>query len=154
MVHVNREILKRSFIYTMVMGVLTSIHHIYGGIIYNTSWRIHGVAGAGVLLLLTVLSYQKMTRDNKRASLWMYLALSTVVFGLIVGVYEGMYNHILKNVLYFGGLDYSLWVRVFPAPTYEAPSNWFFELTGVIQGFLGSIILYSNCKAGIRLHRD
>ncbi|MGO4834991.1 hypothetical protein AB4144_22310, partial [Rhizobiaceae sp. 2RAB30] len=42
------------------------------------------------------------------------------------------YNHVLKNVVYFGfGADSAQ--AFFPPPTYEMPDDLVFELTGIVQ---------------------
>jgi hypothetical protein len=84
-----------------------------------------------------------MTSDKQR-DLTAYITISTAVFALLVGMYEGLYNHVLKNLLYFGGMDHALWRQFFPAPLYEVPDNWFFEITGIIQAAIGVGILYYN----------
>jgi hypothetical protein len=139
-----KQLTKMSFILTAILTGLTSIHHFYGGMIYHTSWRIHGIAGAGVAIVAAYFAYRQFMKNNDRRGLLVYLAVSTVVLGLLVGVYEGVYNHLLKDLLYFMGVDHTLWGRLFPAPIYEVPDNWFFEVTGVIQAFIGVAILYVN----------
>jgi peroxiredoxin len=49
-----------------------------------------------------------------------------------IGFYEGGYNHVLKNLVYFA-FGRAQAVAIFPAPTYEMPNDLFFELTGVAQ---------------------
>jgi hypothetical protein len=49
------------------------------------------------------------------------------------GLFEGLYNHVVKDVLYFGGATTGLMMRLFPPPTYEMPNDMFFELTGILQ---------------------
>jgi hypothetical protein len=51
----------------------------------------------------------------------------------MIGLFEGGYNHVLKNVLYFGGATRDLLQALFPAPTYELPNNLLFELSGIAQ---------------------
>lgn len=65
---------------------------------------------------------------------WLLILAAPVAW---IGVFEGGYNHLLKNALYFGGLSRDAFARLFPAPTYAPPSDWLFELTGVLQFPLG-----------------
>jgi hypothetical protein len=46
---------------------------------------------------------------------------------------EGGYNHVMKNALFFGGLPRSTLERLFPPPTYEMPTDLWFEGSGVLQ---------------------
>lgn len=45
---------------------------------------------------------------------------------------EGLYNHVVKNALYWIGLP-GPWTRLFPPPTYEMPNDLLFEVTGILQ---------------------
>jgi hypothetical protein len=49
------------------------------------------------------------------------------------GVFEGGYNHLLKDALYLGGASPALLRRLFPAPRYELPDDAFCEVTGVLR---------------------
>src|SRR5688572_13903588 len=46
---------------------------------------------------------------------------------------EGLYNHVIKNLVYFGGASEPLMVRLFPPPVYEMPDDVLFEITGMLQ---------------------
>jgi hypothetical protein len=46
---------------------------------------------------------------------------------LAFGAFEGFYNHVMKNLLYFGGATPALTTRFFPPPTYELPNDAFFR---------------------------
>lgn len=52
---------------------------------------------------------------------------------MAIGLFEGAYNHLLKNVLFFAHAPESLLLRLFPPPIYELPNNVAFELSGVAQ---------------------
>jgi hypothetical protein len=52
----------------------------------------------------------------------------------LIGAYEGIYNHILKNILYYGGAEPHVLSALFPPPKYEMPNDAGFEITGVLQG--------------------
>lgn len=62
--------------------------------------------------------------------------LIALTLGLAVGMFglfEGGYNHGVKLLLFFGGASPETMQRLFPPPTYEMPSDAFFETTGVLQ---------------------
>src|SRR5690606_21249287 len=44
---------------------------------------------------------------------------------VLIGIFEGMYNHVAKNVLYFSELNDSTMTRLFPPPTYVMPNDFF-----------------------------
>jgi peroxiredoxin len=52
---------------------------------------------------------------------------------LSIGLFEGLYNHVLKNILFLSGAPASVLLRMFPPPTYELPNDAGFEVSGVAQ---------------------
>ncbi|MCI0555452.1 MAG: hypothetical protein L0287_31285 [Anaerolineae bacterium] len=130
--------------------VLTVIHHVYGAVIYDTPWRLHIVAVAVpaiVLLFAFDLMQQRQpsTRLGKASR-----ALSTMITALLpiagIGLFEGGYNHTIKNILYFADISQDTFNRLFPPPTYEIPNDFLFEATGVLQFFLGLLSVYYLIK--------
>src|SRR5262249_61137272 len=76
-----------------------------------------------------------------RVSLWLFMALTLVgVAG--IGLFEGGYNHLVKNVLFFGGASRATLDQLFPPPAYEMPNDLWFEVTGVLQFFVGLCAAY------------
>jgi hypothetical protein len=120
--------------------IATSVHHAYGAMIYRAAFRGHVALGAIPLMLLlpTLLflgSRPSRTRLHRLALSGGVLLMAVLVLGL--GLFEGGYNHFLKNVLYFSGTPGDTMARLYPSPPYEMPNDWFFEVTGVLQFFLG-----------------
>lgn len=119
------------------MLILTTIHHIYGALLYATPWRYHAAAVAIPTLLVLIAAYE-VRRRNPRSRAGTIAAVVFVVLTLavpiaLIGFFEGGYNHVLKNILYFGGASKLTLVRLFPPPKYEMPNDWVFEITGVAQ---------------------
>ena len=127
--------------------VLTSIHHVYGAIIYKTPWRMHVVyltiPAAILIASFFSLAWRHRRKPFGRTAAWLGVALVLVFPVGLIGIYEGGYNHVVKNVLYFGGAT-DLVSHLFPPPDYELPNNVFFELTGIAQ-------LFAALMAGRRL---
>jgi hypothetical protein len=120
--------------------VLTSVHHVYGAFVYATPWRLHilyGAVPAAVLIAgLFWLGHRRAGRRSGRFATAAAAIIAAVFPVAMIGLYEGGYNHLLKNILYFGGLGPDAFQALFPAPTYERPNDFFFEATGVAQFFL------------------
>lgn len=119
--------------------LLTSVHHIYGAIIYQTPWRYHVVIPSIVaILFISGMSFLFSKRPDARlGALAFWLAIvSIIIFPILwIGLFEGGYNHHVKNALYFSGASMALMRRLFPLPTYEMPNDVFFEVTGALQLF-------------------
>jgi hypothetical protein len=112
---------------------LTTLHHVYGAWRYQTPFRLHVVAVAVVVAALVVVTHRLFLRKRCRFSLVAFAAATLLFPVLGIGVFEGAYNHVAKNVLYFAGTDGRVLLTLFPPPTYELPNDVFFELTGMLQ---------------------
>ena len=123
--------------YGVVVLLLTSVHHAYGAYVYDTPWRYHAVFVAAIttVLIFGTLAVMRSRRTGLVHTLAQGLFVLVIlgVSVLTIGVFEGLYNHVVKNLLYFGGASPTLMMRLFPPPTYEMPNDVFFEVTGILQ---------------------
>jgi len=143
----SKQITIRAAIGAAAAGFVSSIHHWYGAIAYDTPWRFIvslWIPGFVLLVLLLLYIYWKSTGKVVRTvTVWAFF-LSAVVFQAGFTLFESVYSHVLKNILYFGGASQSLLLRLFPPPAYHLPDNWLFEFTGVLQlvGFVAAWLAY------------
>jgi hypothetical protein len=128
---------RRAFLAGSSVFVLTSIHHVYGAIRYDTPERYYAavIATDAVILSLGALRLSRARPASAigRAAWRAFLGVNAAVFVLLFGAVEGLYNHALKDALYFGGAPVAQIRMLFPAPAYEMPNDWFFEVTGILQ---------------------
>jgi hypothetical protein len=121
--------------------ILTVFHHVYGAALYATPWRHHVAVLVLPVLLVLIFAYGVHQRQPQtwfgRASLWLFIVLTLLVPVGLIGLFEGGYNHLVKNMLYFGGVSRATFDQLFPAPRYEMPDDLWFEVTGVLQFFVG-----------------
>lgn len=75
--------------------------------------------------------------DIARAARWLFNVVTALVPVGAIGIFEGGYNHLVKNVLFFGGVPPATFEQLFPPPVYEVPGDPWFEVTGVLQFALG-----------------
>jgi len=131
-------------LYSIILMSLTSLHHVYGAIIYHTEWRLH------VLLLsipVIVITFYLNRLLNQKGSayrgylFWVYWAITLLFSVILIGVFEGLYNHLLKNILFWGGASKSGLSKLFPPGLYEMPDDAIFEITGVMQGIIGIVLI-------------
>lgn len=137
--------MKQIYRISLANMLLTIIHHLYGSYIYEDSFRLHVVFVALPVSLLIVLLYRKMNKavsiQRKRRVSRTFLVTVQIVPMALIGFYEGLYNHVLKNLLFFSGATKKLLLLLFPPPTYEMPNNLIFEFTGIMQGVLGIVLV-------------
>jgi hypothetical protein len=69
----------------------------------------------------------------------------------MIGIFEGLYNHVLKNIFFFVSASKQTLQSLFPAPTYEMPNDLIFEITGGAQGLMvvPMIILFTRLLPSI-----
>ena len=126
--------------------VLTIIHHAYGAMIYEASFRLHAVFFAIpviVILLLTYRIYRKHSSAiSGKVAFWVFMVVTILISVGMIGLFEGGYNHLMKNLLYFGSTSQATLKQLFPPPTYEMPNDFWFEATGILQFFSGVYCMY------------
>jgi hypothetical protein len=142
---------------------LTAAHHAYGGIRYDTPWRLHGaVVAVGMSPALLALYFTYRRRPDSplgRAVGWALAGIVVAFPVLAIGAFEGAYNHVAKDALFLAGAPRSLLLHMFPPPTYEMPNDLWFELSGVLQVIpaafagLASLRFIRALRADRRHHR-
>ncbi len=142
------KISNRLAIGTFLLVALTTIHHIYGGFRYDTSWRIIMPIFFFLPMLILTLYFQALVlKNNSKVMLMVYSVFEFVGWIAVLGFGEGGYNHVLKNILYFDGASEDLMVKMFPpefgaTKLFEVPNDWFFEITGILTALFGVYALY------------
>ncbi|MDN5848304.1 MAG: hypothetical protein L0H63_01515 [Nitrococcus sp.] len=130
---------------------LTVVHHLYGAAIYATPWRHHVALIALPVLFVLILAYGihrwRPSSFIGRSFMWVFIVLTLLVPVAWIGLFEGGYNHVLKNALFFAGLPRATFDRLFPPPAYELPNDLWFEVTGVLQFFIALYVVY--CLLGL-----
>ena len=128
---------SRAAWYGVAVLLLTGIHHAYGAYAFDTPWRLHAVYVAAAAAL-ALLGARAVVRAETSPALRIlaqavFVVVTLGVAVVMFGLFEGGYNHLVKNVLYFGGAPPALMTQLFPPPAYELPNDVFFELTGILQ---------------------
>jgi len=129
---------RRASWHALLTMILTSVHHAYGAVVYATPWRLHVVLVSAVIAPLVFVARAAVLRNASEGAPSPFAFRSFVVLVLAfpvigIGIFEGAYNHVAKNLLYFGGAPAALLHTLFPPGIYELPDNAFFEFTGVLQ---------------------
>jgi hypothetical protein len=144
--HFISRILKQS-LWSIAVLILTTVHHLYGAVIYQTPWRGHVAHPAALtIILIAVALFIFSRRPNSffgRTAFWIAVSVIVVIPIGFFGLYEGGYNHVLKDVLYFSRTSQSAMDRLFPQPLYEMPDDVFFEITGILTFFVAIPAAYS-----------
>jgi hypothetical protein len=138
----NQSRVSRIAWHSVVLAILTTIHHVYGAIIYNTPWRLHILMMSIPVIILTLVLEQQLRKKDggdKCFKFWAFYFISLVPSLGMIGVFEGIYNHLLT---------------LFPAPTYEMPNDLLFEFTGVMQGVIATVMIKGMISLTISLFKE
>lgn len=131
---------RRAGTAAMLVLIMTSIHHVYGAVIYDTPFRLHIVfIAVPVAMAIAAALYVGATRDDGvgRLATWVGIAIVLIFPVAMIGVFEGGYNHVVKNLGFLGGGEEAV-KAMMPAWLYdpsavEIPNDFFFEATGIAQ---------------------
>jgi hypothetical protein len=112
-----------------LMVFLTSLHHVYGAFHYDTMWRLHTlIVNLPLLLLVLIISRPSILSPRLEG---IRIFITSFFWIAWVGIYEGIYNHLIKNIIFF--TTPSVYDFFFPSSIYERPNDLIFELTGLAQ---------------------
>ena len=121
--------------------ILTSVHHLYGARRFDTPWRAHvahiALWAAVIIGLCWLVALRHPDEQRGRVAMIMFVVLAMAICAMWLGLYEGGYNHALKNLAVAVHLPASVFERLFPPAIYEPPGDWIFELSGVLQLSVG-----------------
>ena len=102
----ERRAQRDALLAALTVAAVTSVHHAYGAAVYHTPWRYHAVALA-MAAVTVLLAAQRVSRaavgaTARRVAWWTFWGVNAAVFVALLGAFEGLYNHALKDLLYFG----------------------------------------------------
>lgn len=151
------RVLSRAAVSAMAVLLLTIVHHGYGATIYDAAFRSHVVLVAiplGILIgSLLYAGKRYATSRAARSCAWLAVALILLPLTVMLGLYEGGYNHLAKNVLFFAGGSPELMRTLYPGSLYEMPNDVAFEVTGVLQLPVAMIAGRDAIRLALRLIR-
>lgn len=140
------KVVQKLFRTSLSIMVLTLIHHAYGAVIYEQSFRLHVAYFTIPVILILILGfriYQNYpSKISGKIAFGVFMVTTAIIPVGMIGLYEGGYNHLVKNILYFGSIHQTTLDQLFPPPLYEMPNDFLFEATGIFQFILGVYGVY------------
>ena len=149
----KEEVAKVS-LYSNALMIVTSIHHVYGAVVYHTPWRLHILMVSIPVIIFTLAGSKFLIKreiPGKNLLLWFYWSIILIFSIMLIGGYEGVYNHALKNVFFFLGASEAIFDKMFPPSMYVMPNNFLFELTGVMQAVIFVPLLIQMARLSKKL---
>jgi hypothetical protein len=149
-----KEEVAKSSLYSNALMIITSIHHVYGAVVYHTPWRLHILMVSIPVIIFTLVGSHFLTKREflgKNLLLVLYWSIILIFSIILIGGYEGVYNHALKNVFFFSGASETILDKMFPPSMYVMPNNFLFELTGVMQAAIFVPLLIQMARLSKKL---
>jgi hypothetical protein len=133
----------------VVASGVTSIHHVYGGLVDGDSHRLLVPVLVAVFLALTFGSLTWFKRAGSRIALSVFTILAVSLFVVVLGLLHGGYAHLYKDILFLSNGPAYLYYPLNPNEHYP-PDDVFFEVTGVLDIVTGCVVARSTYQ----LHKD
>jgi hypothetical protein len=144
----------------LVIGLayaLTTVHHIYGGLVDSAPNRLRVPMIMAIPLVVAVGSLYRYRRTGSRVALITAATVGSLAWVVLSGLLHGGYAHAYKDVLFLLKGPSRLYYPLNPSEHYP-PDDLFFEITGVLEigtAFLVAFAMYrvirdrlSNSSAG------
>lgn len=122
------------------LSVLTAtiVHHLYGAAVFDSPFRLH-VALVAAPLAAVLFLVHRLRAPRVLAGLVLAIAL-------LIGIYEGGYNHALYLLLHAVDADPAMLSRMYPPTVHAPPTDIVFEGTGVLQFGLGIVAAIQSLR--------
>ncbi len=111
---------------------LTTVHHIYGGLIDSAPNRLRVPIIMAIPSAVAVGSLFRYRRTGSRAALVTAGTVGSLAWVVLSGLLHGGYAHAYKDILFLLNGPPSLYYPLNPAEHYP-PDDLFFEITGVLE---------------------
>lgn len=124
---------------------LTTVHHVYGGIVAGSSRRLVipvVLAPALIAAVGTLLAYQ---RSGRRPLLTRYAWITGVVFVGLLGAFHGGYAHVYKDLVFLLDAPSRFYVALNPDEHFP-PDDLFFEVTGVLEVVTAAMVAITTLR--------
>jgi hypothetical protein len=122
--------------------LLTIGHFVYGASLYDDPSREHVVLPAIVFFVVAAVLAGAHLLRPKRWALWLFGAEVAIVDVGLFGGLHGGFNHALKDIFFWSGMNAERLAQIFDSPDFAVPDNTLFELTGIAGLLVALAIVY------------
>ena len=128
----TRHLVNRLALTILAAYALTTVHHIYGGLVDNAPDRLLVPVIMAVPSLIALASLYRYKQTGSGAALATSSIVAVLAWVVLSGLLHGGYAHAYKDILFL--LDGPSWLY-YPLNPQEhyPPDNIFFEITGVLE---------------------
>jgi hypothetical protein len=128
----TRRLINKAALAILSAYALTTIHHIYGGLVDQAPNRLRVPIFMAVPSVITLGSLYRYKRTGSGAALASFSTVAVLAWVVLSGLLHGGYAHAYKDVLFLVDGPPELYYPLNPDEHYP-PHNIFFELPGVME---------------------
>ena len=143
------QLINRSALTILAAYALTTIHHVYGGLVDRASNRLYVPIFMAIPSLVTLGSLYRYKRAGSGAALATSSTVAVLAWVVLSGLLHGGYAHAYKDILFLVGGPQELYYPLNPDEHYP-PDDIFFEITGMLE----TVTAYFIALFTYRLIRD
>jgi hypothetical protein len=145
----TRRLANRTALAILAAYGLTTVHHIYGGLVDEAPNRLRVPFIMAIPSLVALGSLRRYKRTGGRAALATSSTVAVLSWVVLSGIVHGGYAHAYKDILFLADGPPELYYPLNPDEHYP-PDNIFFEITGVLE----TVTAYFIALLTYRLIRD
>jgi hypothetical protein len=143
------KLIKRAALAIGLAYTLTTVHHIYGGLVDSAPNRLRIPIIMAIPSAVAIASLYRYRRTGSRAALITAGTVGSLAWVVLSGLLHGGYAHAYKDVHFLLNGPPRLYHPLNPSEHYP-PDDLFFEITGVLE--IGTALLVAFSM--YRLVRD
>ena len=125
--------------------VLTTIHHVYGGLVDKAPNRLRVPVIMAAPTLAARAALHRYERTGSKTALVTSATVTSVAWVALSGLLHGGYAHAYKDVLFLTGGPAKLYYPLNPSEHYP-PDDLFFEITGVLETATAYLVARSTYR--------
>jgi len=128
----TKQLINRTALATLAAYALTTVHHIYGGLVDRAPNRLLVPVIMAIPSLITLGSLRRYKRTGSGAALATSSTVAVLAWVVLSGLVHGAYSHAYKDILFLVDGPPELYYPLNPDEHYP-PDDVFFEITGVLE---------------------
>ena len=128
----TRQLANRTAQAILAAYGLTTVHHIYGGLVDRAPNRLRVPVIMAIPSLVTLGSLYRYKRTGSHAALATSTTVAVLAWVVLSGFLHGGYAHAYKDILFLVDGSPELYYPLNPDEHYP-PDDLFFEITGVLE---------------------
>src|SRR5215217_8098830 len=128
----TKQLINRTALAILAAYSLTTVHHIYGGLVDGAPNRLRVPGIMAIPSLVALGSLYRYKRTGSGAALATSSTVAVLAWVVLSGLVHGGYAHAYKDILFLVDGSPELYYPLNPDEHYP-PDDLFFEITGVLE---------------------